>query len=103
MHANRVDPTAPLGPSRAARGGGVGVSDGGREEGGAEEAVKSVGVQTDYRDSETQTDPYSPGYLVRPGSQPELLTLASLCHGKHPRGCKHHYRNVSIMCTLCVE
>ena len=42
--------------------------------------VRNVGVQTDYRDSETQTDPYSPGYLVRPGSQPELLTLASLCH-----------------------
>lgn len=85
---NRVDPTAPLGPSRAA-GGGVGVGGGGREEGGAEETVRSVGVQTDYRDSETQTDPYSPGYLVRPGSQPELLTLASLCHGKHPRNCKN--------------
>lgn len=77
-----MDPTAPLGSSRAA-GGGVGVSGGGREE-GVVGAVKSVGVQTVYRDSETQTDPYSPGYLVRPGSQPELLTLASLCHGKQP-------------------
>jgi hypothetical protein len=46
-------------------------------------------VQTDYRDSETQTDPYSPGYLVRPGSQPELLTLASLCYGQGlPAGLK---------------
>ena len=39
-------------------------------------------VQTDYRDSETQTDPYSPEYVVRPGSQPELLTLTSLTYGK---------------------
>ena len=53
----------------------------GGEEGGG--GVRSVGVQTLYRDSETQTEPYSPGYLVRPGSQPELLTLASLCYGEY--------------------
>ncbi|CAI8024855.1 Cilia- and flagella-associated protein 91 [Geodia barretti] len=67
----RVNPAAPPGTGYGARGGTV--SGGG---------VKSVGVQTDYRDSETQTEPYSPEYLVRPGSQPELLTLASLCYGK---------------------
>ena len=39
-------------------------------------------MQTDYRDSETQTEPYSPEYVVRPGSQPELLTLASLTFGE---------------------
>lgn len=44
-------------------------------------ATKTVEVQTDYRDSETQTDPYTPEYVVRPGTQPELLTLASLLHG----------------------
>uniref|UniRef100_A0A8C4S2F7 Cilia- and flagella-associated protein 91 n=1 Tax=Erpetoichthys calabaricus TaxID=27687 RepID=A0A8C4S2F7_ERPCA len=44
--------------------------------------VQSVGIQTDYRDSETQTDPYSPEYVVRPGSAPELLTLASLTWGR---------------------
>ena len=44
--------------------------------------TSTVMTQTDYRDSETQTDPYSPDYVVRPGSQPELLTLASLTYGK---------------------
>ncbi|XP_062905921.1 cilia- and flagella-associated protein 91 isoform X2 [Mobula hypostoma] len=43
---------------------------------------QTVGVQTDYRDSETQTDPYSPEYVVRPGSAPELLTLAALKFGR---------------------
>ena len=42
-----------------------------------------VHVQTDNRHSETQTDPYSPEYVVRPGSQPELLTLATLCYGEY--------------------
>ena len=41
----------------------------------------NVYVQTDYRDSETQTDPYTPEYVTRPGSQPELLTLATLSFG----------------------
>ncbi|XP_034549653.1 cilia- and flagella-associated protein 91 [Notolabrus celidotus] len=39
----------------------------------------TVGVQTDYRESETQTDPYSPEYVVQPGTTPsELLQLATL-------------------------
>lgn len=45
-------------------------------------ATRTVEVQTDYRDSETQTDPYTPEYVVKPGSQPELLTLSSLLFGK---------------------
>ena len=48
-------------------------------------ATKNVYIQTDYRDSETQTDPYSPEFVIRPGSQPELLTIASLCYGKGER------------------
>ena len=44
--------------------------------------TRTVQVQTDYRDSEAQTDPYTPEYVVRPGSQPELLTLATLSHGE---------------------
>ena len=52
--------------------------------------TKTVEVQTDYRDSEAQTDPYTPEYVVRPGSAPELLTLATLSFGKFinepPRG-----------------
>ncbi|CAG05860.1 unnamed protein product [Tetraodon nigroviridis] len=36
-------------------------------------------VQTDYRESEAQTDPYSPDYVVQPGTTPsELLQLANL-------------------------
>lgn len=43
----------------------------------------SVGVQTDYRESETQTDPYSPEYVIKPGTTPsELLTLAALTWGR---------------------
>ena len=42
----------------------------------------NVSVQTDFRDSEAQTDPYSPEYVIKPGSMPELLTLATLCYGK---------------------
>ena len=44
--------------------------------------TRTVMVQTDYRDSETQTDPYSPEYVIQPGTQPELLTLATLAYGK---------------------
>lgn len=35
-----------------------------------------------HRDSEAQTDPYTPEYVVRPGSQTELLTLATLSYGR---------------------
>ena len=45
-------------------------------------ATKNIMTQTDYRDSEAQTDPYTPEYVVRPGSAPELLTLATLSYGK---------------------
>ena len=44
--------------------------------------TRALEIQTDYRDSETQIDPYTPEYVVRPGSQPELLTLATLSYGK---------------------
>ncbi|XP_041373414.1 cilia- and flagella-associated protein 91-like [Gigantopelta aegis] len=43
---------------------------------------KTVETQTDYRDSEAQTDPYTPEYVVRPGEAPELLTLATLSYGR---------------------
>ncbi|MCJ8732841.1 hypothetical protein PDJAM_G00215890 [Pangasius djambal] len=43
---------------------------------------RTVGVQTDYRDSEAQTDPYSPEYILRPGAAiPEILTLAPFSWG----------------------
>lgn len=43
--------------------------------------TKNAHVQTDYRDNETQTDAYTPEYVIRPGSKPELLTLATLSYG----------------------
>ncbi|XP_057272008.1 cilia- and flagella-associated protein 91 [Pezoporus wallicus] len=43
--------------------------------------LRTLGTQTDYRDGEAQTDPYSPEYVVPSGSVPELLTLATLTWG----------------------
>ncbi|XP_077437078.1 cilia- and flagella-associated protein 91 [Vanacampus margaritifer] len=38
----------------------------------------TVAIQTDYRESEAQTDPYTPDYLLRAGTTPsELLAVAS--------------------------
>ncbi|NXH12464.1 CFA91 protein, partial [Bucco capensis] len=42
----------------------------------------TLGTQTDYRDGEAQTDPYTPEYVVQRGSLPELLTLATLTWGR---------------------
>lgn len=42
----------------------------------------SVGVQTMYRDSQTQTDPYTPDFIVKPGEEPAVLTLQTLTHGR---------------------
>eukprot|EP00937_MAST-01D_sp_MAST-1D-sp2_P002485 g2485.t1 len=47
-----------------------------------ESLQKTVGVQTKYRESESQTDPYTPDYTVKPGTEPEVLTLAALSHAK---------------------
>lgn len=44
--------------------------------------IKTVATQTDYRDGEAQTDPYTPEYVVKPGTQPELLTLITLAYGR---------------------
>jgi len=42
--------------------------------------TRTIQLQTDYRESEAQTDPYSPEYVVRPGSAPEVLALATLSY-----------------------
>ncbi|NXQ23469.1 CFA91 protein, partial [Alaudala cheleensis] len=42
----------------------------------------TLGTQTDYRDGEAQTDPYSPEYVVRSASVPEILALATLTWGR---------------------
>lgn len=43
--------------------------------------TRNRGTQTDYRDSEAQTDPYSPPYFVRPGTNPEILLIKHLTWG----------------------
>jgi hypothetical protein len=48
-----------------------------------EPATKTVATQSDYRESETQTDPFSPEYILpADGSQPELLQLQDLRWGQ---------------------
>ncbi|THD23133.1 AMY-1-associating protein expressed in testis 1 [Fasciola hepatica] len=42
----------------------------------------SRAIQTVYRDSEAQTDPYTPPYVVNVGETPEVLTLATLGYGR---------------------
>ena len=45
-------------------------------------ATRDQAVQTKYRESEAQTDPFTPDYTVKPGQEPEILTLASLSYQK---------------------
>jgi len=44
--------------------------------------TRTVGTQSMYRESDTQTDPFTPEYVVRPGSAPEVLRLATLAYGQ---------------------
>jgi len=46
-----------------------------------EPKTRTVEVQTMYRESEAQTDPYTPAYQVKEGDNPEILTLAHLTYG----------------------
>lgn len=51
--------------------------------------MRSVGVQTAYRESEAQTDPYTPDFTTKASSAPpEIATLAHLKHreGQLPAG-----------------
>ena len=45
-------------------------------------ATRTQAIQTDYMEREAQTDPYTPEYVVKPGEQPEVLTLATLMYRK---------------------
>lgn len=47
----------------------------------AEPPTKTVGTQSMYRDSQTQSDPYSPEYIVTGDTMPEVLTLTHLSFG----------------------
>ena len=65
--------------------------------------TRTVMVQTDYRDSETQTDPYSPEYVIQPGTQPELLTLATLAFGEWCFGIVSKSLLISYVVFICTE
>ena len=68
LQTTRVDPTMPPPEQQASR--------------PATPLTWTVGVQTMYRESETQTDAYTPEYVTEKGTIPELLTLASLSYGR---------------------
>ena len=44
--------------------------------------VKDAGTQSTYRESEAQTDPYTPAYVVPEGTDPEVLMLEHLKFGE---------------------
>lgn len=46
-----------------------------------EPATKTVGTQSVYRESEAQTDPFSPEYRVAPNQVPEVLALTHMTWG----------------------
>ena len=50
--------------------------------------LRSRGTQTDYRESEAQTDPYSPPYRVVDGDWAEELTVAALSWGQSRAGAR---------------
>lgn len=47
-----------------------------------EPEIKEMGVQTIYRESESQTVPYTPEYYIPEGTDPEILLLKTLTHDK---------------------
>lgn len=47
-----------------------------------EPLAKTVEIQTDYRESATQTDPFTPDYIIERGHTPEVLTISHLNYGR---------------------
>lgn len=45
-----------------------------------ESATREMAIQTMYRDSEAQTNPYTPNYVVPPGQEPEILLLKNMTY-----------------------
>ena len=47
-----------------------------------EPLTKTVETQSDFRENETQTNPYTPAYVLQEGAaEPEVLTLTALTYG----------------------
>lgn len=51
------------------------------EEEEEEPKSKAVEIQTDYRESQTQTDPYTPNFIVERGRTPEVMAIEHLKFG----------------------
>ena len=47
-----------------------------------EPKTKTAEVQTIFRDSEAQTNPYSPEYIIDKENVPEVLSIANFMFGK---------------------
>ena len=47
-----------------------------------ESRTKTVEIQTVFRESEAQTDPFTPEYIIEKENAPEVLTIAHLKYGK---------------------
>lgn len=52
------------------------------EEKHIEPKTKNALIQTDFRESEAQTDPYTPDYVIREGENPEVFSLKHLKYGQ---------------------
>lgn len=71
----------------AGAGAGAGVGAGGGVGGEvaeqqARDGKHTIAVQTDYRDGEAQTDPYTPDYVVKAGERPAVLALSNLTYAR---------------------
>jgi hypothetical protein len=49
-------------------------------DGPTESSTKDIAIQTQYRESEAQTIPYTPAYVIPPGQDPEVLLLKNLTY-----------------------
>lgn len=79
-------------PTMAAEDGGT-MLEGAREV-EHEAPTKTQGTQSEMRESEAQTDPFTPDYVVKAGETPEVLTLTAF---KHNNGLPMGLREVELV------
>ena len=65
-------------------------------------ATRTQAIQTDYMEREAQTDPYTPEYVVKPGEQPEVLTLATLMYSMSSK-CRWPNASIDVLFFLSRE
>jgi len=77
---------------------GVGAEPASEVRGSARKTIaRDASTQTVYRDSETQTTPYTPAYAISPGTQPEILELATLTSSKVASACTCVMTTVNVL------